>query len=550
MAGDVDRSARIGALDRAHAAYARKAWAEVVEALLAADTERRLPGRDTELLALCFDLVGRDEEATDAWDRAYHAHLEDGDGPRAARCAIWAGLGLFDRGEMARGAGWLARARHLLEEGQEDCAEHGFILLPAAVQTLEQGDAAGALGLFDQAGKVGRRFGDPEVSLLALLGRGRSLVDLGELDEGVSCLDEALLGLTAGEASPIVVGIVYCAAIEVFRDVFDVGRAREWTAALGRWCDEQPDLVPFRGQYMLHRAEVLQLAGEWPAAVREIELACARLGGHPAEGEARYRQAELHRLRGDLSKAEAGYRLASEAGRTPHPGLSLLRLAQGRGDAADAAVRRELDEARSQPERCRVLPAFVEIMLARGDLAPARLGAEELVGAAFDMRSPCLAAASARASGSVLLAEGDPRAALSALREAASGWRALNAPYETARTRALLGVACRRVGDEDSARLEVDAARRVFVALGAEPDLASLDEGFAAVSSSARPDGLSLREVEVLALIATGKTNRAIAAELVISEKTVARHVSNIFAKLGLSSRAAATAYAYEHHLT
>jgi DNA-binding CsgD family transcriptional regulator len=348
-----------------------------------------------------------------------------------------------------------------------------------------------------------------------------------------------------------VVGDVYCTVLEGCQELFDLRRAREWTAVLTAWCAAQPDLVPYRGQCLLHRAELLQLRGAWPEAMEEARQAAARFlepTGHPAAGAAAYQEAELHRLRGEPAEAEEAYRRASRWGREPQPGLALLRLAQGEDAAAQAAIRRALDEAGDRPDRARLLPAFVEIALAGGDVPAARGAAEELAGAAQELGAPLLRATAAAAEGEVLLAEGDARGALAALRAAWTAWQELEAPYEAARARVGIGLACRALGDRDSAAMELDAARWAFQRLGAGPDLARLAV-LAGDSPAGAAGGLTAREVEVLRLVATGRTNRAIAAELVLSERTVDRHVSNILTKLGVPSRAAATAWAYEHRL-
>ena len=293
----------------------------------------------------------------------------------------------------------------------------------------------------------------------------------------------------------------------------------------------------------------MQLHGVWPDALEEVRRACAGLS-HPASqdaaGAAFYQLAELHRLRGELAEAEAAYREATRWGRSPQPGLALLRLAQGQVEAAAGAVRREVDEAEGRAARARLLPAFVEIVLAEGDVEAARAGADELAAIAAELDAPLLHAVSAHASGAVLLQEGDPRAALTALRRAWNIWKALEAPHEAARVRVLIALACRDLGDQDTAEMELDAARWVFQQLSAAPDLARVD-ALSRQADGRDTGGLTAREAQVLRLVAAGMTNRAIAADLILSEKTVARHVSNIFTKLDVPSRAAATAYAYEH---
>ena len=538
-------------IDRGRDAFDRQAWRRAYEHLAAAAREESLGVDDLERLASAAYLVGLREESCRAWARAHQECARAGEVARAVRCAFWLAFGLLNNAELARGGGWIVRGERLLCTHDLDCVEQGYLRYAAALRAVFSGDVSGARVGFGEAATIGERFQEPELATLARIGEGRCLIYLGRTEEGVALLDEAMVAVDARDVSPIAVGDAYCTVIEGCQELFDVRRAQEWTAALSRWCDTHPDVVFYRGQCLIHRAEIMVLRGSWSDALEEVQRASRRLAdppGQPALAAASYLRGELHRLRGRFADAEDAYRAANELGLEPHPGLALLRLAQGRVDVADAAIRRVLEEAEGAITRARVLGPYVEIVLASGDVRAARAAADELATLASELDQPYLRALAAHFGGAVLLAEDDPQGALVSLRRAWRGWRQIEAAYQAARARVLVALACQSLGDDDGAEMELDAARSVFTELGAGPDLAAA-ESLSRATAGRMPDGLTAREAEVLALVATGRRNREIAAQLVISEKTVASHVSHIFSKLGLSSRAAATAYAYEHGL-
>ena len=540
--------AHIQALGRARNAFARRAWAESHRLLEAVDREAPLEPEDLERLATAAYLMGRDPESEALKARAHQVCLERGDQEGAARSACRLGFGLLLRGAIAPASGWFARAERILDEAHLDSVVRGYLLIPSAIQRIVQGDPAAGDATFTQAAEIARRFGDRDLASLACSGRGRALIRLGNLAEGVALLDEAMVAVIAGDVTPLLAGDIYCIVLEACQETFDLRRAYEWTMSLAEWCAAQPDLVRYRGECLLYRAEVMQLRGKWSDAAQDAQDACELLASRPAAGAAFYGVGEIHRLRGEFASAEAAYTRANERGRKPQPGLSLLRLAQGQIDAAVTSIRSVLIDTRVLAARARMLPAAVELLLAAGDLENARAAAAELAEIATAIGAPLLHAASAHATGAARLAAGEIADASMSLRDALDIWRDLNMPYEEAQTCLLMAAVYERRGDQDGRRLELDAARKLFTQLGAEPRLAAVADQFDRVTH--RPAGsLSEREAQVLRLLAAGKTNREIAETLFISEKTVARHVSNIFDKLGVSSRTGATAWAYQHNL-
>jgi DNA-binding CsgD family transcriptional regulator len=520
------------------------AWGEEYRQLAALDAEQGLDVDDLDRLATAAYMTGRDDESFEFWGRGHHRCLEIGDMARAVRLGVRLAQALAFKGDIARSCGWVDRSHRLLDDANLDCVERGFLEHAAGMcRIFADGDIAAAYAAFGRAAKIGERFRDRELVTFARMGEGRCLIYLGEIAEGLALLDEAMVSVEACEIPPMAVGDAYCTVIDACYELFDLRRCEQWTDSFTRWCVAQSGLVLYRGHCLLHRAELLMLHGDWSDAVTVAQEACARLAEpiNPLTlGGALYVEGELHRLRGEFTMAEQAYERANALGCQPQPGMALLRLAQGRVDVAAAQLRRRLAESDQPIDRARVLCAAAEILIAADDIDGARTAADELSAAATELGSTLLRGHAALATGSVLLAEGDVTGALGALRRAVGDWIELRVPYEEARTRLLIADACKAVADLDSAQMERRAASSTLKALGG--DVARRQD-----VRRSPAEGLTARETEVLALVAQGKSNRAIATELCISEKTVASHLNHIFTKLGLTSRSAATAYAYQH---
>lgn len=526
-------------------------WREACDRFAAAGSTvvGGLNGPDLELYATALFLRGRCEAAFDALTSAHEYWIARDDVLGAARTAGRLAMELLEAGEVARTASWAARGTRLINRLPEPESVGGFVaLVPSALTAMFVGDIDDAVRRFDEIAEIAERTGDRELAAHAAFGRGKSLTTIGRTAEGFASLDRTMAIIATGEISPTTTCVFYRAILDVALEGFDLARAETWTDSFVRWCRPQPELIAYSGQCHAYRAQLLLLHGEWAEAAAAASLAEERLraGDFTAGFVANYQLAELHRLRGEFIRSEDHYRRAAQSGWDPQPGLALLLAAQGDPGAAQAMIRRSTDAA-GEATRRRLLPAVVDIELAAGDVAAARRAADDLKGLRGSTPDPplLLVASAITADAHVLLAEGDAQSALDAAERARSAWSSLHIPYEEAQCRVLLGRVHAALTDSDAASEELEAARAVFLTLGARPALTEL----AALTGDRTAGVLTAREVEVLRLVSTGLTNRAIANRLSLSEKTVARHLSNIFGKLGLSSRAAATAYAYQHGL-
>lgn len=534
-------------LIRARQSFERRDWVSAYDRFSDLDPST-LKADDFARLAMAAHLLGRHNDCIQALQRAYQVNLDAGKTLAAVRCAFWLAMVLNTSGETAIGGGWVARSLRLLNGMSDDVVERGYVLIHLMYRHIYAGEFPDAHELAAQITEYGVRHRDPDLLAMGLCSQGRLLLYSGRVAEGLGLLDEAMVGVSAGEVAPIFAGQIYCTMIEGCQEISDFTRVAEWTAALTRWCDAQPGLVAFTGQCAVHRGQIMRLRGAYDQALDEFESAVEHYqaqGTPAAAGLAMYERGEVLRIQGDYTAAEDAYGQATTFGYEPQPGLALLWLARGRTEAALAAVRRLLAEPRDPVHRSHLLPGAVHVLLAAGESDDAASLAEELNGLATSFGCAALRAMGGYATGNVLLAHGDAASALPALRTAAQLWAELDATYEVARCRVLVGQAYQYLGDLHSARSELVAAHRTFAQLGAGP--AEREAG--RLLQPDAPGGLTAREVEVLRLVASGKSNTEIAKVLFLSEKTVARHLSNIFTKIDVRSRTAAAAFAFEHNM-
>jgi DNA-binding CsgD family transcriptional regulator len=524
----------------------RTPWVELYDELHGRKLSELAP-EELEALADAAWWTSRVDEAIAARQKAYAAYAAAGNGPRAAYSAWFLFWDHVFRGEEAVASGWLRRAeRHLGAE--PECVEHGYLAFAHGEFALWRNQTDESLAAAERVIGLGERISSTDLVALGIECRGRVRIAQGRIAEGVGDLDEAMCSVIAGELSPLFTGWIYCHVLVACWELADLGRAGEWTDAAMRWCEDLPSGdAPFNGLCRIHRVEMAILRGAWVAADDEARRTCDELllyEPHTA-GMAFYAAGEVRRRMGDLDGAEAAFARAHELGYAPQPGLALVQQARGRTEAAAAALRLALSSgSRTGFPRAQLLAAHVDVALAGGDLQVARVAAGELEALAESLDTPAVRATAAAAAGAVRLAEGDAAGSVSSLRFAVTTWQTIGAPYEVALARVLLAKATRAVGDEQGARLELEVAHSVFHRLGASGDVRRTEQMLGATEADR---GLTARELEVLRLVARGMTNREIAAELVISEHTVARHLNNIFAKLDVATRAAATAYAFTH---
>ncbi len=466
-------------LEAGREAADRHAWDQAYSLLSPAAAS--LAPEDLERLAQAAYWTGRLDEAIELRERAYNGFVASGDRQRAAVLALWISQDYFGKAALSVSAGWFGKAERLLE-GEEDSLAHGFLAFARGAGAVMAGELDAAIPELDRALESAGRYGDRNLQAMALVAKGRALVLKGDAGHGLALHDEAAAAAVCGELDPYSTGFVYCCTITSCQGVGDYRRAAEWTEAANRWCDREA-IKGFPGACRVHHATIERLRGNWSAAEEHALQACEELGGFDAWTTAAgfYEIGEIRRRRGEFAAAEEAYRKAKEWGRDPQPGLALLRLAQGKVEAAAAAMKRTLAAADEPIARIRRLAAQVEIGLAAGELRSAREAAEELE-TVVDLfrvegrRMPAFEATVRVASGQIRLAENDVEGAVAELERAVATWREVGAPYEVAHAQMLLGLALRRLGDEHGARDELAAARSTFERLGAAIDAQQIAE--------------------------------------------------------------------------
>jgi class 3 adenylate cyclase len=452
-------------------AAARHAWREALELLKQADASADLNADDLVMLGESAWWLGRLEDSISARERAYAAYLSEGNNRRAAVMAITLANDYFGKLAHSIGAGWFNKAERLLQD-EPECAERGWISMMHAFSSLQIRDNEAALSAADETLEIGTRFGDRDLQAFGLLFKGKALVSLGQVDQGLALLDEATVAAVSGELRPFSTGMIYCVAISTTSELADYSRAGEWTEASNRWCERQ-SIAGFPGICRVHRAEIMRLRGSWAEAEQEARRALTELKSFnlmfAAEGF--YELGEVRLRMGDLAGAEDAFRQAHELGRDPQPGMSLLRLAEGKVDVARSSIGRALgDSTIDRLQRMRLLPGQVEIALASGALDTARTAVEEMEEINLVYDSKVLLASTLCARGTLQLAEGDSAGAIKSIHKSWRLWKEADLPYEAARARLLLGLALRADGDEDAAEMELTAARSAFEKLGAVLD--------------------------------------------------------------------------------
>jgi ATP/maltotriose-dependent transcriptional regulator MalT len=537
------------AVQRGRGAYAQADWKAARDAFTQAHSAGSLGVDDLALLGRAAWWLGDVHQALSLSEEVFAQYCAVDRTRDAAMTALQLSLLWMTRGDLTVGAAWLARARRLLADLPEDPG-HGYLIYLETSMSLDGHAEPWAAASVDRLRALAASTGDPALASLSDVASGMAALRRGDTDEGFERLDEAMLPVLAGRVAGEWAGDVYCTIIHVCHELADFQRMEDWTAATERWCTHFGSDAIYTGICRVHRLELLSARGEWAHAEARIARESQDLlRANPwVASEGFYQLGEIHRLRGDSEAAREAFAAARRAGSDAQPGAALLDLADGHTEEAWRGITDALD-TRDQLARARLLRSAVEIALAAGRLGDAEPLGDELREAASRYATRGFRAWAAHVEGMLALTHRDHVRALDRLNEAESLFRLDRLPYDTADALVWIARTHRASGDDARSRRAIRRAREILAELGAAAEFATLGENDGAIAPAAATTfgPLTTREAEVLACVASGASNRDVAARLYISEKTVGRHLANIYAKLDVGTRTAAAAWWHAH---
>ena len=518
-------------------AHVRRDWHAAYEAFTRAGEDAPLATDDLDALAIAAWQLGRGTESVRVTERVF-AQLARTDPQSAAMKSVELGLAWFTRGDLNIAQGWMNRARRLLD-GAPVGPTHGYLAYLDALMAMQDSEALAVRvqTLRDICGRIDT----PALTALCQVAEALAAISEARMNEAFALLDEAMLPVLAGQVPLDWAGDIYCVVLNQFHHLADLPRMRAWTQSMERWCADFAASDNYGGVCDVHRLQLLVATDDYrklEARLVATSQSLEEVNGWAA-GEGYYQLGDVLRLRGDADGALAAFARARALGVEPQPGEALLRCRQGDSQTAWTDLRVAL-AGEERVGRMRLLRGAVEVALARNSLDEAEMYCRELEDGAEAFGTPGFRAWAAHARGAILVQRGGNDDALTVLQSALREYRIQKSRYETAEIYEWMALAHRALGDDDTAAADAATAQSIYDQLGVEP---------AGICGSSSSGGLTKRELEILTGIARGATNRQVAQQIFISEKTVARHLANIYAKLQVSSRTAAVAWAHQHNL-
>ena len=526
-------------LRAARTAHVRRDWRVAYDAFVRAGEDTPLCTDDLDAMAVAAWRLGRGKESLRVAERVF-AQLARTDPPSAAMKAVDLALAWLTRGDVNIGQGWMNRARRLLD-GAPEGTTHGYLAYLDALTAVMTGDAQALRQRVHELREMCGRLDSPAVTALCNVAEALAAIGDARMAEAYGLIDEAMLPVLADQVPIDWAGDIYCVVLNQCHRLADLPRMRAWTQSMERWCTDFAPSANYGGVCDVHRLQLMagtddygRLEARLVGASRSLEEVNSW-----AAGAGYYELGEVRRLRGDTDGAFAAFARARALGIEPQPGQALLRCRIGDSDTAWTELRVAL-AGEDRLGRMRLLRGAVEVALARGGLDEAERHCAELESGAEAFGTPGFRAWAAHARGAILARREQHTAALERLEAALREYRTQQSRYETAQVYEWMAIAHRGLGEDDLAAADLATAESIYTQLGVEP---------AQVCGSGSPGGLTRREIEILTRIASGATNKQVAEQIFISERTVGRHLANIFSKLGVSTRTAAVTWAYTNNV-